>query len=253
MGQTTRRARALGATLLMAAVAALMAACGASGGGPGAASASATATCPPAVAFKTVRGTITAASIATTTGGAITVTDTTGTKTVVHVGSATRVTKLTTLPASSLAAGQSVQIVTDTNVTTAQRIMVLPSGQAGFGGTGFGGFRGRATPGTGAGAGRNAACFARQRTGQGTGQGTGQTSGFQGLRGTIDAASSTQIVLDDPQGQTFTVAITTSTVILTSAAGTPGDLTVGALVSVAGAAASDGITARTVTVQPAAG
>jgi hypothetical protein len=243
----TRRARALGLPLMAVAIAALlaalMAACGASGGGAGAASA--TATCPPATAFKSVRGTITAATITAASGGALTVTDATGTKTTVNVGANTRVTKLTALPASGLAAGQSVQVITDTNVTTAQRIMVLPSGSTGFGGGGFGGFRGTATPGTGARAGRNAGCFARQRQGQGS----GQAGGFQGLRGTIDTASSTRIVLDDPQGQTFTVAVTPGTVIVTSAAGTLGDLTVGATVTAAGSAASGGINARTVTVQ----
>jgi hypothetical protein len=231
MGQTAQRAYASGGFVAVVALSMLLAACGT----PGAAAASATPTCPPASAFQAVTGTISAVG-----SNVITVATSSGAHTLVHLTSNTRITKMVTATPADLTAGKAVQVTTDTAATTAQRILLFPSGQGTFGGRGGPGFGQRTPP-----AGVNVACFQRR------GQGRGQPGAFQGLRGTVDSASSTQIIIDDPQGQTFTLAITSATVIETTAAGTPADLTVGATVMAAGAATSDGITARTITVRGA--
>lgn len=240
MRQTTRHAsvggraaRLYAPPVALAALMMLLAAC--STAGAAASSATATATCPPARSFKTVSGTISA-----TDTNAITVTSSNGSKTLVHLTSTTRVTRILVAKPSDLTTGATVQVTTDTAVTAAQRIVIVPAGQNGFGGRGGGSGFGRGTPP----AGFNSACFQRQGTPSGTG-------GFQGLRGTVASASNTQLVLDDAQGQTFTVAITSATVILTSASGTASDLSVGLAVSASGTATSDGISARTITVQEA--
>jgi hypothetical protein len=244
MRQTTRHAfvgvpaaRLYASTAGLAALMMLLAACG-TPGTAAASSARATATCPPARSFKTVTG-----SISATGANVITVTSSNGSKTLVHLTSTTRVTRILAAKPSDLTTGATVQVTTDTAVTAAQRIVIVPTGQGGFGGRGGGPGFGRGTPP----AGFNSACFQRQ----GTPSGTGGTGGFQGLRGTVASASSTQVVLDDAQGQTFSVAITSATVILTSASGTARDLSVGLTVSASGTATSDGISARTITVQEA--
>ncbi len=235
MGQTTGRVYRRGGFAAVAALSMLLAACGAANGSSASASAaSPTPTCPPAVAFKSVTGTISA-----TGTGSITITASNSTATLVQLTANTRITRMVPATVSDLKAGTSVQVTTDTSVTTAQRILVLSSSAGGTGGFGgFGGGRGfaRGTPPAGA----NPACFQRQRQ--------GSQAGFQGLRGTVDSASATQLVLDDPQGQTFSVAITTSTVIETSAAGAQSDLHVGATVTATGTATSNGISARAITV-----
>jgi hypothetical protein len=98
-------------------------------------------------------------------------------------------------------------------------------------------------------AGANRACF--QRNGRGTGQGSGQGAGagFQGLRGTVDSATSTRLVFDDAQGQTYSVAITSATVIQQTAAAQASSLTVGTTVMASGTPTATGITARTITIQ----
>ena len=248
MGRSGSRGIYLGGGLIAAlGLATLLAACGGpasanSGNSGSTASASATATCPPTGSFKTATGTLSAVS-----GSAITVTDTKGAQTVFNLDSSTRVTKMVTEPASALTAGTSVQVITDTNVTTAQRITILGQG-AGQGRGGFPGFGGGRTGTPAAGANRN--CFTRG--GQGAGAAGGPASGFQGLRGTVASASSTQLVLDDTQGQTFSMAITPSTQILTSQAGKASDLAVGDKATVAGTASGSSYTARTITVQQAA-
>ncbi len=240
MGQTTPRAyvggtatRLYAPTVALAALMMLLAACG-TPGTAAASSATATPTCPPARSFKTVTGTISG-----TAANAITVTSGNGSKTLVHLTSTTRITRILAAKPSDLTTSATVQVTTDTAVTAAQRIVIVPMGQGGFGGRGGTGF-GRGRPP----AGFNSACFQRQGTPSGTG-------GFQGLRGTVASASSTQLVLDDAQGQTFTVAITSATVILTSASGTASDLSAGLMVTASGTATSDGISARTITVQEA--
>jgi hypothetical protein len=244
MSQTRRCANVDGASIrlyaLIIALAALMmllAACGTQGTAA-ASSATATATCPPARSFKTVTGAISA-----TGANVITVTSSNGSKTLVHLTTSTRITRIVAATPTDLTTGAIVQVTTDTAATAAQRIVIVPMGQGGFGGRGGGTGFGRGTPP----AGFNSACFQRQ----GTPSGTGGPGGFQGLRGTVASATSTQLVLDDAQGQTFTVAITSATVILTSASGTASDLSVGLTVSASGTATSDGISARTITVQEA--
>ncbi len=230
MVHTTQRAYASGSFVAVVALSMALAACGTP-----AAAASTTPTCPPASSFKSVTGTISAVG-----SNVITVATSGGGQALVHLTSTTRVTKMVTVTPADLTAGTSVQVTTDTAATTAQRILLLPTGQGSFGGRGGQGF-GRGTPPAGV----NASCFQRQ------GQGRGQPSAFQGLRGTVESASSTKLIIDDSQGQTFTLAITSATVIETTAAGTAADLTVGATVMASGSATSDGITARTITVRAA--
>ncbi|HEV7128600.1 MAG TPA: hypothetical protein VGN32_14315, partial [Ktedonobacterales bacterium] len=79
------------------------------------------------------------------------------------------------------------------------------------------------------------------------GQGAG--TGFQGLRGTVDSATSTRIVFDDAQGQTYSVAITSATLIQQTATALASSLIVGTSVMVSGTPTASGITARTVAIQ----
>jgi hypothetical protein len=227
------------ATLLCGA---LLIGCGSAQGA--AATAVATATCPPTPAVKSVTGHITA-----TSGGTVTVTDASGSATAVQVTSTTRITRIVPVAPAAIAAGTPVLVLTDTNATTARRISVLPAGAAATGGTGFGGGRFSGTPVAGA----NRACFQRGRrgTGQGTGQSAGQGAGtgFQGLRGTVDSATSTRIVFDDAQGQTYSVAITSATLIQQTATALASSLIVGTSVMVSGTPTASGITARTVAIQ----
>ncbi len=245
--------RTRGALVAPLALALALAGCGSSALGA-AASATATPTCPPATAalnFKTVTGSVSAVS-----GNGFTVTDASGKVTQVQIGSNAVITKIVSGSPADLAAGTAVQVVTDTNATTAQRIRVLgsgaESGRSGF--AGFGGRTGSATPPAGV----NPACFRRARgqgqgsgQGQGQGQSQGQGSGFQGLRGTVDSATSTKLVFDDAQGQTYSVAITSSTVIQKISAAKASDVQPGMHVTVAGTTSSTGITARSVTIQSA--
>lgn len=217
------------------ALAVTLAACGASPTNTASANASsATPTCGPTPAFQSVTGTIQLVS-----GATLTVTAANGTTTHVTISSNTRITRLAPVTPASLTSGTRVQVTTDAATTTAQRILVAPQG-AGVG-TGAGGFRGASGTPTGR---FNPACL----RGQGQSQGQGQR--FTGLAGTVDSATSTQIVLDDAQGQTFTLAITPATIIETSATGKSSDLTAGAKVLVTGAKTSSGVAARSITVEP---
>jgi hypothetical protein len=215
----------------------LLASCGSSA----AASANATPTCA-AVPFTVVNGTISAAS-----NGSFTVTGANGATTTLHLAANATIRKLTTLPVSSLTAGTRVQVVTDTDVTTAQRIILTTAGQ-GTGG-GFGGGNGGVarTPSA------NSSCFSRR--GQGTpGSGIPGQNTFRGIRGTVDTATGTKLTMEDAQGQVYNLAITPSTLIETTATGQPSDLTVGSQVQATGTKAADGsVTARTITVAPPAG
>jgi hypothetical protein len=190
--------------------------------------------------LKTVTGHITTAN-----ADAITVTDSNGAATNVQISKTTRVTRITPVPATSLANGTAVLVLTDTNATVAQRISVLESsgtgGSGGAGGAGNGSGRFSGTPA----AGRNPSCF--QRGGQGGG--SGQGNGFQGLRGTIESVTSSRLVFDDTQGQTYSVAITATTAIQRTDQAKVSDLAAGMAVMATGTTSSPGIAARTITIQ----
>ena len=224
----------------------LLAACGASANANGASAATATATCPPATRnVATVTGAISA-----TASGSITVNATNGKTTVVHLASNTTIRKLTTLPASRLTAGTAVQVQTDTDVTVAQRILLTPASASGTATPGRGlGRGGNGTPRAGV----NAACLRRGGGAQGTpASGFPGQNTFRGVRGTVDSATSTQLIMEDAQGQVYHLAITSSTLIETTSSGSPSDLVVGASVLCTGTSASDGsVTARSITVAPA--
>ena len=214
------------------------------------ASTSATPTCPPQASFKTVTGKITSAG-----SGSIVVTDSQGKVTQVQVSSTTRITQTAHPAATSLATGTSVLVLTDTNATVAQRINVLGAGANGSGGFGFGSGTGRLTGTPSASARANARCFQRtgKRFGQGTpgaGNGNGNGGGaFQGIQGTIDTINSAHLTFHDAQGQEYSVAITSTTVIQQTAAAKASDLKVGMNVAVVGSASSNGIAARTIGIQ----
>jgi hypothetical protein len=192
--------------------------------------------------LKTVTGHITTAS-----ADAITVTDSNGAVTNVQLSSTTRVTRITAITASALTSGTGVLVLTDTNATVAQRISVLDQGSSGASGSGGAGGAGNGSgrfSGTPA-AGRNPACFQRGAQGSGSGQG----NGFQGLRGTIESVTSSRLVFDDTQGQTYSVTITATTAIQRTEQAKASDLATGMAVMVTGTASSSGIAARTMTIQ----
>ncbi|HEY7343565.1 MAG TPA: hypothetical protein VH591_22040 [Ktedonobacterales bacterium] len=230
----------------------LLAGCGTASASTSA-SGSATPTCPPQASFKTVTGKITS-----TGSGTIAVTDSQGKVTQVQISSTTRLTQIAHPAATSLATGTSVLVLTDTNATVAQRISVLQAGANGSGGSGgfgFGSGSGRAAGTPSASARANSTCFQRtgQRRGQGTpGAGNGNGSGgsaFQGIQGTIDTISSAHLTFHDAQGQEYSIAITSATVIQQTAQAKASDLKVGMNVVVVGSASSNGIAARTVAIQ----
>jgi hypothetical protein len=98
----------------------------------------------------------------------------------------------------------------------------------------------------------NSRCFQRtgQRFGQGTpGVGNGNGSPFQGVQGTIDTINSGHLTFHDAQGQEYSVAITSATVIQQTALAKISDLKVGMNVVVVGSASSSGIAARTIAIQ----
>jgi hypothetical protein len=229
----------LGGVIAIPLLSALLVGCGAASGASGAAAA-ATSTCPPPSTLKTVTGHVTIVS-----ADALTVTDSNGAATSVQLSSTTRVTRITSIPATSLSNGTAVLVLTDTNATIAQRISVLEStatgGSGGAGGSGNGSGRFSGTPA----AGRNPSCF--QRGGQGGG--SGQGNGFQGLRGTIKSVTSSKVVFDDSQGQTYSVAITATTAIQRTDQAKVSDLAAGMAVMATGTASSKGIAARTITIQ----
>ena len=207
--------------------------------------ASASATCPPQASFQTVTGKITA-----TGSGSIAVTDSQGKVTQVRISSTTRLTQIAHPAVTSLAAGTSVLVLTDTNATVAQRINVLGAGANGSGGFGFGSGSGRPTGTPSARA--NSRCFQRtgQRFGQGTpGAGNGNGGAFQGVQGTIDTINSGRLTFHDAQGQEYSVAITQATVIQQTAEAKASDLKVGMNVMVVGSASSAGVAARTIAIQ----
>jgi hypothetical protein len=207
--------------------------------GVGRSSATATPTCPATASFKSVSGRIT-----TVGSQSATVSDASGATTEVQFTSTTRVTRILSLSPTALTVGASVVVLTDTNATVAKRISLVPrgaTGTPGTPGTGFGSGRFSGTPP----AGSNAACFRRTTPGAGSGQATG----FQGLRGTVDSATSSQLVFDDAQGQTYSVAITSSTMIEQTAQAKTADLAVGMTVTATGSVTTNGISARTIAIQ----
>ena len=222
----------------------LLAGCGTASASTSA-NASATPTCPPQASLKTVTGKITS-----TSSGTIAVTDSQGKVTQVQISSTTRLTQIAHPAATSLATGTSVLVLTDTNATVAQRISVVGAGANGSGGFGFGSGSGRPT-GTGTPSARaNSRCF--QRTGQRFGQGTpgaGNGGAFQGVQGTIDTINSGRLTFHDAQGQEYSVAIASATVIQQTALAKASDLKVGMNVVVVGSASSSGIAARTIAIQ----
>lgn len=210
--------------------------------------AAATATCPPSGTFKPVAG-----NIAAVGSGGVTVTDSSRKATQILIPSTVRITRVITATSSDLSSGTAVQVVTDTNATTAKSIRIL-SGSAGatdqgsFGQGSQGGACG--TPEGGA----NRGCFRRgQGQGQGTGtdqgQAPGQSTGFQGLRGTVDSATSSKLTFDDAQGQTFSVAITSDTTISKVESAQIGNLRTGMKVTLVGDTTSAGVSAGTISVQ----
>lgn len=221
----------------------LLAGCGTASASTSA-NASATPTCPPQASFKMVTGKVTSIS-----SGTIAVTDSQGKVTQVQVSSTTRLTQIAHPAATSLATGTSVLVLTDTNATVAQRINVLGAGANGSGGFGVGSGRSTGTPSARA----NSRCFQRtgQRPGQGTpGAGNGTGGGaFQGVQGTIDTINSGHLTFHDAQGQEYSVAITSATVIQQTAQAKASDLKVGMSVVVVGSASSTGIAARTIAIQ----
>ena len=229
------------ATFCLMIASVLLAGCGTASASTSA-SASATPTCPPQATFKMVTGKITS-----TGSGTIAVTDSQGAVTQVQISSTTRLTQIAHPAARSLATGTSVLVLTDTNATVAQRINVLAAGANTSGG--FGSGRATGTPSTRA----NSTCFQRtgQRRGQGTpGAGNGNGgSAFQGIQGTIDTINSGRLTFHDAQGQEYSVAITSATVIQQTAQAKTSDLKVGMNVVVLGSASSSGIAARTIAIQ----
>ena len=233
----------------------------------GAASASATPTCPSRTAMKSVTGTI-----ASVTSSAVTVTQADGTTSTVHLDSTTRITKFSVATSAAITTGGFVSVVADTAVTTAKYVLVTPAGTRIGGGNGFG--RGRGTPTTGTPTTGtpttriNRSCFTTHaagtpgagRPGGGAGgignfaQGLlgGSAGGYQGLNGTVDSVTATKLTFDDPQGQTFSVALTPATMILTVGPGKTSDLTQGEKTLASGTPTSDGVTARNLIVLPAA-
>jgi hypothetical protein len=221
------------------ALTALLAACGtASAAG---ANAQATATCPPTPSFTSVSGAITAVA-----SDSITVKNASGATSTVALTATTRYSVTQSVPASSLTQGTPVLVLTDTNATTAHSIRVLSgtgTGGGGFGGGRFGGGNGMPRPGS------NSAC-ARRGFGGGFGSGSnGAGTGFQGLTGTVDSASATNLTFDDTQGQTYSLAITSTTTITKTAAGQASDLKVGENALIVASKTNGQLTARTVTIQ----
>lgn len=244
MRQMSRQITVHGFTLAALAVGGLLAGCGAGA----ATAAKATSTCPAAPPIATVTGKITA-----TSSGSIMVTTSGGTTKQVQVPSTARISDIVTVAPASLTKGTPVLVVTDTAATTAQRIQVLSGTGTGISTGGFGGRPGaRGTPPTGA----NTSCFRRQGQGSGTGQGFGSggrgPGGFAGLRGTVDSATATNLTFDDTTGQTYSVAITATTVISKTAPGQLSDLRQGASVMVIGATSGGNLVARSITVQASA-
>lgn len=208
----------------------------------GAATTASTPTCPPAPQFATVSGKITAL-----TSGSVTVTTTDGNRTQVILSASTRITHLAPAQTSALTAGTPIQVVTDTNATKALSIRILSASGTGAG-AGFGS-QGppRATPATGF----NRACLRQSGQGQSQGQGASQRGAFQGIRGTVDSATSTHLEFDDTQGQTFSVAITRATMLEMITSARPTDIQVGQAVIATGTRSSVGIAARTILIQAA--
>lgn len=233
-----------------------LAGCGQSSNAAGAV---ATPTCPSRPTTKAVSGTI-----ASVGSGSLTITQADGTTSTVHLDSKTRITKFSIVTSSAITTGARVSVVADTAVTTAKDVLVSPAGATFGGGNGFG--RGRG-PGSGTPTTRvNRSCFPTRTPGTpGAGRGAGvgglgnfaqnllggSSGGYQGLNGTVDSVTATKLTFDDPQGQTFSVALTPATMILNVGPGKTTDLAQGEMALASGAPASDGVTARNLIVIPA--
>ncbi len=202
------------------------------------AAATASPTCPPVVPTKAVSGAVRAVS-----SGSFTLATTTGATATVHLTSSTHFTRQVTATTADLVVGQAVDVSTDTSGVTALRVVVTgtASSASGSGTRGFGGFTG--TPRTGTPFARgNAGCF-RNSTATSVGSGS-----FSGIRGTLTTVTTTQLVLSDTKGNSYTIAITPSTVIISLSSATASDLSVGDSVIAVGTTSSTGITARTVMI-----
>ena len=211
----------------------LVAGCGSTASAKSAVAATVTPTCPPVVPTKSITG-----SVKSVSSGSFTVTTTAGASATVHLTSNTLITHQIVATVASLTTGQAVEVSTDSSGVTALRVVVI--GTSGGGGTGTRRFGGSGTPT----AGRNASCF-RRGAGSGFAPGAGA---FSGIRGTLTSVSSNQLVLTDSQGQSYTVAVTSSTVITSLGKATASDLVPGDPVTASGPATSDGITARTLLI-----
>jgi hypothetical protein len=210
-----------------------LAACGSSSPSSATTQAS-SSTCPTATtAIKFVTGTISQLSASSATVAS------NGQTTVVHFTSNTRITTLQTVSASTLTAGTRVEIFTQSSngssPTVAQAILVANAGASGR--PGFNG-----TPGAGRG-GRsfNPSCARR-------GQGLTQL-GFRGLSGQITTINTTssQLTITDAQGTSYAVTFTSTTAIAQTVRGSISDLAVGDTINASGQAASDGLTATSIT------
>lgn len=204
-----------------------------------AATATSTPNCTRVRTTQAISGTITAVS-----AGGIQVTNASGAVTAVQFTTTTRITRIVTTTAASLTAGTSVQVTPDTTGSTALRIVITSQGTGGPGGFGDGTGGARGTPP----AGLNPACLGTRTPGTGPFQG-GRGQGAV-TRGTVTSASSVHVVLTDSSGETLAFAITPATVILTSAAGTPSDLTSGSKVTVTGTRSGSTLVARSIVLQP---
>src|SRR5579872_2777861 len=226
----------LGIALFLAAG---LAACGSASANS--ASVTATPNCTPVRPAQTAQAAQSATgTISNITANSFQLTAASGKMTTVQISPSTRITRIVAVSATSLAQGAIVQVMPDAAGTTAQRITVVTQTGNGFGSRGGG--RASGTPP----AGLNPACLITRTPGRGPFQGN-----QLGVRGTVQSVSSTHIVVNDPQGQTLTFAITPSTQILSSASGSVSDLTQGSTAIVTGTLSGATLVARSIVVQPA--
>ncbi|HET9922130.1 MAG TPA: DUF5666 domain-containing protein [Ktedonobacteraceae bacterium] len=196
--------------------------------------------------LKTASGTLKSSS-----GSTLLIATQQGTSVTVTYSSATRFTRQSIVPASSLKEGTFVTVlVTSTNNSYAATRISITNG------TGSGQF-----PGRGTGTGANNPCFSQARrsgtpgsgqfggtNGNGNGAGTG-TGNFRGLIGTVSQLNGNVLSVSDTSGANFTVTITPQTQIMETSNVTAAALKTGMALVVSGTAGSQGaINARTVSI-----
>lgn len=197
----------------------------------------------PAVAFKTVSGTLKSSSATT-----LVVTTRQGTDVTVTYSSTTRFTRQETIQTGALKEGTAVTVAVTSvnNGYTATRITLM-NGLNGFGNGNSPFPRGTATT--------NNPCFnaARRRSGTGTGTGTGSgtNSNFRGLIGTVSQLNGNILTITDTSGSDYTVTITSQTQITQTGTVNPATLKAGMALLITGSAGSNGtINARSVAIVP---